>query len=85
MRRLLSAAAASSLLLAQIPVLAEGKADELGVMSLSLKDVVKADFGIQAQTQGAGTPNEVGVGGFLPFAVGENSVWFLDSQGQRQL
>ena len=80
MRRLLSAAAASSLLLAQIPVLAEGKADELGVMSLSLKDVVKADFGIQAQTQGAGTPNEVGVGGFLPFAVGENSVWFLDSQ-----
>ena len=80
MRRLLSAAAASSLLLAQIPVLAEGKADELGVMSLSLKDVVKADFGIQAQTQGAGTPNQVGVGGFLPFAVGENSVWFLDSQ-----
>ena len=64
MRRLVSAAAASSLLMAQMPVLAEGKADELGVMSLSLKDVVKADFGIQAQTQGAGTPNQVGVGGF---------------------
>ena len=47
MRRLLSAAAASSLLLAQIPVLAEGKADELGVMSLSLKDNIKPRFGFQ--------------------------------------
>ena len=80
MRRLLSAAATASLLLAQMPVLAQGQADELGVMGVSLKEAVKADFGIQAQTQGAGTPNEVGVGGFLPFAVGENSLWFLDSQ-----
>ena len=49
-------------------------------MNISLKDSIKPRFGFQGQTQGAGTPNEVGVGGFLPFAVGENSVWFLDSQ-----
>ena len=80
MRRLLAAVATASLLLAQAPVLAEGNADDIGVMSVSLKDSIKPRFGFQGQTQGAGTPNEVGVGGFLPFAVGENSVWFLDSQ-----
>ena len=80
MRRLLTAAATASLLLAQAPVLAEGSADDIGVMSVSLKETIKPRFGFQGQTQGAGTPNEVGVGGFLPFAVGENSVWFLDSQ-----
>ena len=80
MRRLLSAAATASLLLAQAPVLAEGSADDIGVMNVSLKETIKPRFGFQGQTQGAGTPNEVGVGGFLPFAVGENSVWFLDSQ-----
>ena len=80
MRRLLSAAATTSLLVAQAPVLAEGTADDIGVMSVSLKETIKPRFGFQGQTQGAGTPNEVGVGGFLPFAVGENSVWFLDSQ-----
>ena len=80
MRRLLSAAATASLLLAQAPVLAEGSADDIGVMNVSLKDSIKPRFGFQGQTQGAGTPNQVGVGGFLPFAVGENSAWFLDSQ-----
>ena len=80
MRRLLTAVATASLLLAQAPVMAEGSADDIGLMSVSLKDSVKPRFGFQGQTQGAGTPNEVGVGGFLPFAVGENSVWFLDSQ-----
>jgi hypothetical protein len=28
--------------------------------------------------QGAGTPNQAGIGGFLPLSVGDNSVWFLD-------
>ena len=79
MRRLLTAAAASSLLMAQMPVLAEGKADDPGVMNVSLKETVKPRFGFQGQTQGAGTPNGVGIGGFLPFAIGENSVWFGSS------
>ena len=29
--------------------------------------------------QGAGTPNQAGIGGFLPLSVGDNSVWFLDA------
>ena len=37
MRRLLTAAATASLLLAQAPVLAEGKADDLGVMAVKLR------------------------------------------------
>ena len=32
----------------------------------------------KAQGQGAGTPNQAGIGGFLPLSVGDNSVWFLD-------
>ena len=81
MRPLLSLAAIASLLLAQAPVMAEDKSEDLGLMSVNLKDVVKADFGIQGQTQGAGVPNEVGVGGFLPLSVGSNDVFFLDVLG----
>ena len=50
-----------------------------GVMSISLKDVVKPTIGFQGALQGAGTPNQAGIGGFLPLSVGENSVWFLDA------
>ena len=79
MRRLLTAAAIASLLLAQAPVLAEGGADDIGVMNVSLKDVVKPDFGFQGETQGAGTPNQAGVGGFLPLKINDNSIWFVDA------
>ena len=48
-------------------------------MSISLKDVVKPTFGFQGALQGAGTPNQAGIGGFLPLSVGDNSVWFLDA------
>ena len=85
MRPLLSLAAAASLLLAQAPVLAEDKAEDLGVMGVSLTDVVKADFGIQGQTQGAGVPNEVGVGGFLPLSVGGNDVFYADVEANANL
>jgi hypothetical protein len=34
---------------------AQGSADDLGVMSISLKDVVKPQVGVQSQTQAAGT------------------------------
>ena len=50
-----------------------------GVLSISLKDVVKPNIGFQGTLQGAGTPNQAGVGGFLPLSVGENSVWYLDA------
>ena len=78
MRSLLSVVAVAPLLVAQVPVSAEGVADDLGVMSISLKDVMKPKLGIQGQTQGAGTPNQAGIGGFLPLVVGENSTFFAD-------
>ncbi|AII48638.1 hypothetical protein KR52_05715 [Synechococcus sp. KORDI-52] len=65
--------------IAPLPLKAQdGSADDLGVMSISLKDVVKPTFGFQGALQGAGTPNQAGIGGFLPLSVGDNSVWFLD-------
>ena len=56
----------------------QGTAADLGVMEISLKDAVQFNWGFQGQTQGAGTPNELGIGGFLPLSVGTNSVLFLD-------
>ena len=61
-------------------VLAQGSAEDLGVMSINLKDVVKPRLGFQGQTQAAGTPNQAGIGGFLPLIVGQNSVFFADVQ-----
>ncbi len=58
---------------------AQGTSADLGVMELSLKDAVQFNWGFQGQTQGAGTPNEIGIGAFLPLAVGTNSVFFLDA------
>ena len=58
---------------------AQATAADLGVMEISLKDAVKFNGGFQGQTQGAGTPNAIGIGGFLPLVVGSNSVVFLDA------
>ena len=71
---------ASAISIASLPAIAQenGSADDLGVMSISLADVVKPTIGFQGALQGAGTPNQAGIGGFLPLSVGENSVWFLD-------
>ena len=71
---------ASALAVATLPAQADGhgSASDLGVMSISLKDVVKPQVGVQGQTQAAGTPNEAGLGGFLPLVVGKNSVFFAD-------
>ena len=74
----------AALALASIPAIAEpvkvaqATSADLGAMSVSLKDVVKLNYGIQGQLQGAGTPNEAGIGGFLPLRVGKQSVTFLD-------
>ena len=72
----------TSVFFAPLPVRAQddGSADDLGVMSISLKDVVKPTIGFQGALQGAGTPNLAGIGGFLPLSVGENSVFFADLQ-----
>ena len=70
---------ASAISLASLPAIAqEGSADDLGVMSISLNDVVKPTIGFQGALQGAGTPNQAGIGGFLPLSVGDNSVFFAD-------
>ena len=81
----LSLGGAAALALANTPLLpvaaqdADTAEDLGGVMSISLKDVVKPTIGFQGALQGAGTPNQAGIGGFLPLSVGDNSVWFLDA------
>ena len=63
---------------AQDPEAPSTEAADLGVMGVSLKDAVKLNYGFQAQPQGAGTPNEAGLGAFIPLKVGKNSVPFVD-------
>ena len=80
----LSLAGAVALALASSPIQPasaqeEGSADDLGVMEINLKDAVQFNWGFQGALQGAGTPNQAGIGAFLPIAVGENSVFFLDA------
>ena len=55
-----------------MPTMAQhGAAEDLGdVMSVDLKDVVKPTIGLQGAVQGAGIPNQAGIGGFLPLAEG---------------
>ena len=55
---------ASAVAIAPLPLMAQdGSAEDLGdVMSINLKDVVKSTCGFQ----GARTPNQAGIGGFLP-------------------
>ena len=75
LRRFTVGLLASAIAIAPLPTKAQdGTAEDLGVMSISLKDVVKPTIGFQGALQGAGTPNQAGIGGFLPIAVGENSV-----------
>jgi len=85
----LSLAGTAALALASIPLgigtataqeAKTGNAADLGVMSISLKDAIKPNFGFQGALQGAGTPNQAGIGGFLPLVIGDNSVFFLDAQ-----
>ena len=81
LRRLSIGLLASAVAIAPLPLKAQdGSAEDLGdVMSISLKDVVKPTLGFQGALQGAGTPNQAGIGGFLPLSVGDNSVWFVDA------
>ncbi|KGG28527.1 MULTISPECIES: inverse autotransporter beta-barrel domain-containing protein [unclassified Prochlorococcus] len=79
----LSLTGAAALALANTPIQPvaaqdNGSAADLGVMEINLKDAVRFNWGFQGALQGAGTPNQAGIGGFLPIAVGENSVFFAD-------
>ena len=81
LRRLSLGLLAFAISIAALPAIAQedGGADDLGVMSISLKDVVKPTIGFQGALQGAGTPNQAGIGGFLPLSVGEKASGFLMS------
>jgi hypothetical protein len=81
LRRLSLGLLASAISLTALPAIAQekGSAEDLGVMSINLRDVVKPRVGFQGALQGAGTPNQAGIGGFLPLKVNDNSVWFLDA------
>ena len=81
---LLAGATGTALFVAQ-SALPAARAEEVnpspngaGVSGLNLKDVVKAKLGFQGQTQAAGTPNELGIGGFLPLQIGRNHIIFAD-------
>ena len=79
LRRLSAGLLATAAFVAPLAATAqEGSAEDLGVMSISLADVVKPTIGFQGALQGAGTPNQAGIGGIFPLSVGKNSVWFLD-------
>ena len=54
------------------------EATDLGVMSVNLRDAVKFNYGFQGALQGAGTPNQAGLGAFIPLHVGSNGVAFVD-------
>ena len=81
----LSVASTAALSIGSLPAVsakpaevAQGTAIDLGVMTINIKNIVKPQVGVQAQTQAAGTPNQAGLGGFLPLVVGSNSVFFAD-------
>jgi hypothetical protein len=57
----------------------QGTAQDLGVMGVNLRDAVKFNYGFQGALQGAGKPNEAGIGAFIPLKVGDNRVFFLDT------
>ena len=68
------AARAEDTKVAQAPATAK----DLGVMAVNLKDAVKLNYGFQGALQGAGTPNEAGLGAFIPIKVSKNSVSYVD-------
>ena len=63
---------------AQDPEAPSTEAADLGVMGVNLRDTVKLNYGFQGALQGAGTPNEAGLGAFIPIKVSKNSVAFVD-------
>jgi len=48
---------------------------------VDVRDVVKLNVGLEAATQGAGTPNRIGPQIFLPLVTTRNSTTFIDFEG----
>jgi hypothetical protein len=63
---------------AEDPEAPSTEAADLGVLGVNLRDAVKLNYGFQGALQGAGTPNQAGIGAFIPIHVGSNSVAFVD-------
>ena len=89
LRLALSLTGATALALANTPLQPvatqdDGSAEDLGVMEIKLKDAVWFNWGFQGTLQGAGTPDQASIGAFLPIAVGENSVFFIDALANPQ-
>lgn len=81
MKKVFALLSACALSMAAIP--AASRADQpspaqLKLLQLNLRDAVKPTWGFQGQFQGAGTPNAIGIGAFLPISYGANSITFLD-------
>ena len=71
----------STPVLAQVAVapVQESSTKDPAEIEINLKEVVKFNWGFQGATQGAGTPNQAGLGFFLPLIVNDNGVLFLDA------
>lgn len=54
-------------------------------MAVPLQETVQFNWDFQGQTQGAGTPNALGIGALLPLAIGRNNLLFLDVQANANL
>lgn len=52
---------------------------------VSVEDVVKPDVRAIGQTQGAGTPNAIGAGAFVPLHTTSNAVTYLDVEAKANL
>jgi hypothetical protein len=63
---------------AQDPEAPSIEAADLSVLGVNLRDAVKLNYGFQGALQGAGTPNQAGLGAFIPLHVGSSSVAFVD-------
>jgi len=51
----------------------------------SVQDVVKVDLRAIGQTQGAGTPNAIGAGAFIPLHTTSNAVTYIDVEAKANL
>ena len=67
---------AGLLLLGAYPISAE---------DISVEDVVKPDIRAIGQTQGAGTPNAIGAGAFVPLHATSNAVTYVDVEAKGNL
>ena len=63
---------------AEEPKAESTEAADLGVIAVNFRDAVKFNWGFQGALQGAGTPNQAGLGAFIPLHAGSNSVAFMD-------